>query len=110
MSQELQATGSAWTDRLRWVTGLWYFKENAQDLQPINLALERFQGAANFDPQTFIVNQWTSALMSYLSAERGSKSGGFNGRAQTEDEFNEFQPERVTTATPPSWLKVRMDC
>jgi iron complex outermembrane recepter protein len=177
ISQEFKASGGAWHERLRWVAGAWYFEEHARDLQPINLALELFQGAANFDPQTFILNrnyalygqatldltsrlrltaggrlsrdaarvglqhlgfpdpvviqplitrsaqwdsflprlsldyQWTAALMSYVSAARGAKSGGFNGRAQTVAEFNEFEPERVTTyevGLRSDWLESRL--
>jgi iron complex outermembrane receptor protein len=163
ISQELQGSGTAWTGRLEWVTGLYYFRENARDLQPVNLALELFQGSANFDPQTFILNHnyaaygqvtaeltsrlrltlggrasrdetrvglqhlgypvpavlqplvtrsagwstflprasldyhWMPEVMTYASVAAGSKSGGFNGRAQTADEFNSFEPEKVTT-------------
>jgi iron complex outermembrane recepter protein len=39
--------------------------------------------------------QWTPDVMTYISASQGFKSGGFNGRASTVAEFNEYQPEKV---------------
>ena len=57
VSQELQGTGTSLSGRLDWVAGLYYFKEIAQDNQPANVAVELFDGAANFDPQLHVVNQ-----------------------------------------------------
>ncbi len=39
--------------------------------------------------------QWTPDVMTYFSAARGFKSGGFNGRAQTLFEIGSFDPEKV---------------
>mgnify|MGYP003471383068 FL=1 len=33
ISQELQAAGHAWDDRINWLLGLWYFQEHAKDEQ-----------------------------------------------------------------------------
>ena len=56
-SQEFQATGTSFEERLHWVTGLYYFREKAQDIQPLNIALEVFHGAANLSYNNFVVNQ-----------------------------------------------------
>jgi iron complex outermembrane receptor protein len=56
-SQEIQATGTSFGERLQWVTGLYYFREKAQDIQPLNIALEIFHGAANLSYNNFVVNQ-----------------------------------------------------
>jgi iron complex outermembrane receptor protein len=47
-SQEFQLTGSSLDDRLKWVTGLYYFTEYAEDDNDFNVALEFFHGAADF--------------------------------------------------------------
>jgi iron complex outermembrane receptor protein len=57
LSQEIQATGTWLNGRLDWVAGLYYFHETVQDNQPANVALEYFRGAANFDPQSHVINQ-----------------------------------------------------
>jgi len=51
LSQEVQATGTSYAGGLHWVSGLYYFNEQAHEEQPVNIALELFRGAANFDPQ-----------------------------------------------------------
>jgi iron complex outermembrane receptor protein len=48
-----------------------------------------------FTPKLGFEYQWTSDLMSYISASRGFKSGGFNGRAQSLAEIDSFNPEYV---------------
>lgn len=55
-SQELQLTGEAFDDRLKWVTGLYYFNESALDKNDFNVALEFFGGAANFNQYLDIEN------------------------------------------------------
>jgi iron complex outermembrane receptor protein len=161
VSQELQGSGTSLSGKLDWVAGLYYFKEIAQDNQPANVAVELFNGAANFDPQLHVVNQnyaafgqvnyhlspsltltfgaregvdtayagliqtgfptpvvqtpfvehsarwssflprfsaswqWNPEVMTFVSAAEGSKSGGFNGRASSANEFTRFEPERV---------------
>jgi iron complex outermembrane receptor protein len=160
-SQEFQATGTSFGERLHWVGGLYYFRERAQDIQPLNIALEAFHGAANLSYNNYVVNQspalygqatfdltkklkltaggrlaedlvdsqrsqvgypipvvqqplvsrsanwtsflprvgldyqWTPEVMTYVSVAEGSKSGGFNGRASTPEEFTRFEPEKV---------------
>jgi iron complex outermembrane receptor protein len=61
LSQELQATGTSLSGRFDWVVGLFYFHETIQDNQPANVALEYFQGSANFDPQLHIINANSAA-------------------------------------------------
>jgi iron complex outermembrane recepter protein len=161
LSQETQAIGTSFSGRLRWVTGLYLFRENAQDIESIDIAVEFFHGAANLSYNNYVVNssyagygqatfdltdklkttvggrlghddvdgareqvghpvpivqqplvrklagwtsflprvgldyQWTSDLMTYVSVAKGSKNGGFNGRAASVQEFNLFEPERV---------------
>jgi iron complex outermembrane receptor protein len=51
----------------------------------------------SFLPRAGLQYHWTSDLMSYISAAEGSKSGGFNGRAGSIEEFNGFKPEKVWT-------------
>lgn len=48
-----------------------------------------------FTPRADIKYQWTPELMTYVSASRGFKSGGFNGRAQSIVEIDSFDPEYV---------------
>src|SRR5690606_36047689 len=48
-----------------------------------------------FTPRVGFEYQWTPDLMTYVSASRGFKSGGFNGRAQTIAEIDSFDPEYV---------------
>jgi iron complex outermembrane receptor protein len=160
-SQELQATGTSFNGRLRWVTGVYYFREHAQDFEPSIVAFEIFQGDANLSYNNWVVNenpaafgqatfdltnrlkltaggrlgedkvdaqriqvgypvpvvqqplvsrsaswtsflprvgldyQWTPDVMIYVSAAEGSKSGGFNGRAASIEEFTRYEPEKV---------------
>jgi len=56
ISQEFQATGTSLGERLHWVAGLYYFRERAQDIQPLNIALEIFHGAANLSYNNYVVN------------------------------------------------------
>ena len=39
--------------------------------------------------------QWTEDLMTYISAAKGFKSGGFNGRARAVNEVQSFEPEEM---------------
>ncbi len=47
-SQELQATGDAFSQRLKWVTGLYYFDERVDDVSVAQVGEEFFHGAADF--------------------------------------------------------------
>lgn len=57
VSQEFQATGISFGAKFHWVTGLYYFREKAQDIQPVNIALEIFHGSANVSYNNYVVNQ-----------------------------------------------------
>jgi iron complex outermembrane receptor protein len=48
-----------------------------------------------FTPRLGLEYQATPDLMGYVSASRGFKSGGFNGRAQSLAEIDSFDPEYV---------------
>jgi iron complex outermembrane receptor protein len=65
----------------------------------------------SFLPRVGVEYQWNPAVMTYVSAAEGSKSGGFNGRAQTVAEFNQFEPEKVWTyeaGLRSEWLDQRL--
>lgn len=48
-----------------------------------------------FTPRAGIEYQWTEEMLTYFSASRGFKSGGFNGRALSVFEIDAFDPEYV---------------
>ena len=48
-------------------------------------------------PSVALSRQFSDTLMAYVSANRGFKSGGFNGRANTPGEVSSFDPEFVWT-------------
>jgi iron complex outermembrane receptor protein len=59
-----------------------------------------FEDAANFralTPSLALQYQLSERRMAYLSANRGFKSGGFNGRANSAAEVSVFKPEYVWT-------------
>jgi iron complex outermembrane receptor protein len=39
--------------------------------------------------------EWTAELMTYVSAAKGFKSGGFNGRARAVNEVQSYEPEEI---------------
>jgi iron complex outermembrane recepter protein len=92
-SQEFQLAGAAFSDRLKWVTGLYYFKESAIDNNSFNGAVEFFQGAADFSQDLTITNrsyaaygQATYALTDALNltvGARGTSEKKQVGRVQT---------------------------
>jgi iron complex outermembrane receptor protein len=163
VSQELQATGTSFSNRLNWVLGVYYFHERAYSNTSYALLVPVAGYAASFTERFFITNdsyaaygqgnysltdrlkftaglrythddkevqrfnltypdgadrqtpatknagsndwsprvgfdyQWTPTLMTYMSAARGYKGGGFNGRGGTIADFNQFNPEVVWT-------------
>jgi iron complex outermembrane receptor protein len=88
-SQEFQATGTSFHSRLHWVAGLYYFRESAQDIQPVNIALEIFHGSANVSYNNYVVNQnpamygqATFALTNKLNLTAGARLSEDLVRAQ----------------------------
>jgi iron complex outermembrane recepter protein len=162
-SQELQATGESFDDRLSWVLGLYYFREDVRNRVDFPLVTPLFGFSRSFSNDHEVVNesmaaygqgsynltdklrftaglrytrddkqvdrgnlafpsgalrepratksasssdtsprvgfdyQWTDAVMTYVSAAKGYKAGGFNGRASSNADFNEYLPEEVST-------------
>ena len=164
-SQELQASGTSFDDRLNWVLGLYYFEESVHNKVDFELvpALQPIIGNRSFSNDLRVRNdsyaafgqgnyglteqlrvtaglrythdrkevdrrnltypsgvpnqpqaireatsddvstrvgldyQWTPQLMTYVSAAKGYKAGGFNGRASSVGDFNEYDPETVWT-------------
>ena len=164
-SQELQASGASFDDRLNWVLGLYYFEESVHNKVDFELvpALQPIIGNRSFSNDLRVRNdsyaafgqgnyglteqlrvtaglrythdrkevdrrnltypsgipnqpqavreatsddvstrvgldyQWTPQLMTYVSAAKGYKAGGFNGRASSVGDFNEYDPETVWT-------------
>ena len=94
------------TDQLRLTAGVRYTHDQKEDERghnayPSGTALEptvtRSVGSNDVSPRVGFDYQWTPALMTYVSAARGYKAGGFNGRASTIADFNQFDPEKVWT-------------
>ena len=94
------------TDRLRLTAGLRYTRDDKESVRR-NLV---YPGGATRQPQVTksaswddvsprlgLDYQWTPELMTYVSAAKGYKAGGFNGRASTTTSFNKFDPEEVLT-------------
>jgi len=92
------------TDALSLTAGLRYTYERKE----FTTELTRNAAGVTTLPETTIDNNWdaftprigleyrfTPELMTYFSAARGFKSGGFNGRAQTLAEIGTFNPEYV---------------
>jgi iron complex outermembrane receptor protein len=162
-SQELQASGESFGDRLAWVAGLYYFHEairnkvdfplvtplfgfsrsfsndhdvtnesvaaygqgnysltdelrltagvrythDEKEVKRRNLAypsgtllepeLTKSSGSNDVSPRVGLDYQWTDTVMTYVSAAKGYKAGGFNGRASNNAGFNEYEPEKVLT-------------
>jgi iron complex outermembrane recepter protein len=162
-SQELQATGASFADRLNWVMGAYYFREAATDNADFNVLVPLFGNAAGFGQHNAVLNssiaaygqgtyklterlrltagirfthdekeddrtrptfpgglpidppttksaswndasprigldyQWTPNFMTYFSFAEGYKAGGFNGRADSIEDFNKYDPEKVRT-------------
>jgi iron complex outermembrane receptor protein len=91
ISQEFQATGTSFERRLHWVAGLYYFRERAQDIQPLNIALEIFHGAANLSYNNYVVNsnyaaygQGTFDLTKRLKLTAGGRLSADTVNAQRE--------------------------
>ena len=83
----------------------------AFDGTPIQPYVGKSANWSAVSPRLSFDYQWTPDVMTYVSASQGFKSGGFNGRASTALEFNEFQPEKVWTyeiGLRSDWLEKRL--
>ena len=167
LSQELQLGGDAAGGRLQWVTGLFYFREDAQDAQDIpsisrwsrpatdpscacpadsrspassprnaqlcglrpgdiafrrpwsstvglrytdeEKTLDSYVTGAFVRPPGTVSDSWSDLsprlgleyrisdrAMTYVSASRGYRSGGFNGRNTTPNPPQSFEPETIS--------------
>jgi len=68
------------------------YPDRSESQQPL---VSRSAGWVSFLPRVGLDYQWTPDLMIYVSAAKGSKSGGFNGRAASIAEYTRFEPEKV---------------
>ena len=89
--------------------------ENTPDfLTGVGVAGTPISGEASFEaftPRASISYDVTPEAMIYLSASRGFKSGGFDGRANTDFGFRPFRPEYVWSyeaGAKTSWLDGRL--
>jgi iron complex outermembrane recepter protein len=94
------------TDRLRFTLGLRYTHDKKEDerahtafmrdvsTQP---TVDKAVSSNDVSPRVGFDYQWTPTVMTYISAAKGYKAGGFNGRAGTVADFNQFNPEVVKT-------------
>jgi iron complex outermembrane receptor protein len=96
----------ALTEQLRLTTGLRYTHDR-KEVDRRNLTYpsgvpnqpQAIREASSDDVSTRVGldYQWTPQLMTYVSAAKGYKAGGFNGRASSVGDFNEYEPETVWT-------------
>ncbi len=66
---------------------------------------------SNVSPRIGAEFQATEDVMLYVSATRGFKSGGFNGRPNNADQFNAYDPEKVWAyegGVKSQWLENRL--
>ena len=94
------------TEQLRVTTGLRYTHDR-KEVDRRNLTYpsgipnqpQAVRSATSDDVSTRVGldYQWTPELMTYVSAAKGYKAGGFNGRASSVTDFNEYDPETVWT-------------
>ena len=94
------------TEQLRLTTGLRYTHDR-KEVDRRNLTYpsgvpnqpQAIREASSDDVSTRVGldYQWTPQLMTYVSAAKGYKAGGFNGRASSVGDFNEYEPETVWT-------------
>jgi iron complex outermembrane receptor protein len=94
------------TEKLRVTTGLRYTHDR-KEVDRRNLSYpsgvpnqpQAVRSSTSDDVSTRVSldYQWTPQLMTYISAAKGYKAGGFNGRASSVTDFNEYDPETVWT-------------
>jgi iron complex outermembrane receptor protein len=94
------------TDRLSATLGGRYTHEKKDILVQVNRLSDRtitFGPAGNadtfndFSPKAELDYKWSSDMLTYVSAAKGFKSGGFNGRAGIGAQLESFKPETAWT-------------
>ena len=95
------------TDKLRATVGIRYTKDDKSVVRSrfgfpntsilIEPTTKKSRSSTAFSPRLGLDYQWTPTFMTYVSVAQGYKSGGFNGRAGTISDFNEFKDEKVLT-------------
>jgi iron complex outermembrane receptor protein len=94
------------TERLRFTLGLRYTHDKKEDERghtafmsdlPTQPTITKALSSNDVSPRVGFDYQWSPTIMTYISAAKGYKAGGFNGRAGTVADFNEFNPEVVKT-------------
>lgn len=116
LSQELQLTGLAFDDKLKWLSGVYYFKEDGEDRVQVPLALE-VDLAIGGAPGTVInlyldelndVSNTSIAVFAQGTYDITDKFSATIGARYTEDK-KEYRPTHVTLGANPQNLLVGED-
>jgi iron complex outermembrane receptor protein len=84
ISQELQLSGDAFGDRLQWMTGLFYFGEDAQDLQDVPF----YQPVVATGGGSFVRVPGGFSLMSFISQDTRSYAAYSQGTYRFTDKWS----------------------
>lgn len=84
ISQELQLSGDAFGDRLQWMTGLFYFGEDAQDLQDVPF----YQPVVATGDGSFVRVPGGFSLMSFISQDTRSYAAYGQGTYRFTDKWS----------------------
>jgi iron complex outermembrane receptor protein len=94
-SEEAQASGSAFGDKLKYVGGFYYLRENGTEVFPVNLTLVQFTSGGKIDNQSFAgFGQITYDIADQLSFTGGLRYSvdekSFNPAFQTLDGYGYY--------------------